>query len=758
MNNTFRKVRRLTCLLLALVTLLMLFPMPASAVGEELQMQTKTFDNDDLPSNDELFAGYVQEAFYGESQIGLYADYGNEKLTGLDLAVYNALKKKFALVANGTLTSTEFIFTYSDFGVTQSEWINHDWNAALNNIFEYILVDCPYELYWFDKTRGMVWGYSDTYLVVVFCVAKDYSADNQVETTTTDAGKTSAASRAVTNAQKIVRKYQTASDLEKLTGYRKEICDLVSYDMAAIDPSNQVEYGDPWQLISVFDGDPSTNVVCEGYSKAFQYLCDATRFDSDQITSYLVTGDMSGGAHMWNLVRMDDGKSYLVDVTNCDTGTIGAEDKLFLAYDRNYGSPENGYLFYFTTTDVLYAYDSDTMALYDRRILTLSTSPYALPPLAITQKPDTVAYGDVFTLSTNSVGGVTWSVTEGSAYATVDANGTVRVTGVGRVTITATKDGETASYTFTSTKAVPSYVLPSGLHLHIGGTLEEMTLPSGWVWVNSSETASEAGEQSFAAVYTPADTAHYQVITRMVPVTVENHIGVLQNVKEATEEEEGYSGDMICSVCNAILHTGTVIPKLSDCCDGGEDCPAHDFADVNPSKWYHESVDYAIAHGIMNGYDDGSFQPETSLTRAMLAQILYNLEGRPAVAYQSRFTDVSKWAWYKDAVNWAAENGIVNGFQDGTFQPEGNVTREQMATMLYRYAAFKGYDTTARIELSHFSDAASIQAYAQIPMQWSAAVTLLQGMGDGTISPKSNATRAQVATILMRYCESVAEK
>lgn len=147
---------------------------------------------------------------------------------------------------------------------------------------------------------------------------------------TTDTKKTGAALRAAKTAKGIVAKYEGQSDYAKMRGYLKEIEDLTAYNDAALDPGTP--YGDPWQLIYVFDGDKSTNVVCEGYAKAFQYLMDQSSF-SGKIESYIVTGTMGGGTgegpHMWNIVSID-GQNYLVDVTNSDTGTIGAPDKLFL--------------------------------------------------------------------------------------------------------------------------------------------------------------------------------------------------------------------------------------------------------------------------------------------------------------------------------------------------------------------------------------------------------------------------------------------
>ena len=151
----------------------------------------------------------------------------------------------------------------------------------------------------------------------------------------------------------IVDEYSSASDYDKLCGYKEEICGLVSYN----DPAAQggFSYGNPWQMIWVFDGDPDTTVVCEGYSKAFKYLCDQSDFSGD-ISCITATGTMDGGDHMWNIVNMEDGCNYLVDVTNCDEGTVGAPDQLFLVGTPN-GDIDNGYVFSTDSDDIEYCYE-----------------------------------------------------------------------------------------------------------------------------------------------------------------------------------------------------------------------------------------------------------------------------------------------------------------------------------------------------------------------------------------------------------------
>lgn len=180
---------------------------------------------------------------------------------------------------------------------------------------------------------------------------------------------------------------------------------------------------------------------------------------------------------------------------------------------------------------------------------------------------------------------------------------------------------------------------------------------------------------------------------------------------------------------------------------------AYTFDDVASDAWYADAVHYVAENGIMNGAGDGTFAPYTIMNRAMLVQVLYALEGKPAVSGSS-FADVASDAWYADAVAWAAQTGIVTGLSDTTFGPDQVLTREQLATILYRYAAYKGYDVTATGDLDSYTDAAQIGAYALEAMEWATGSSLISG-SNGALAPQSSATRAEAATILMRFLESV---
>ena len=180
------------------------------------------------------------------------------------------------------------------------------------------------------------------------------------------------------------------------------------------------------------------------------------------------------------------------------------------------------------------------------------------------------------------------------------------------------------------------------------------------------------------------------------------------------------------------------------------------FSDVREADWFYDDVVYAYENGLFSGTSDTTFSPNASMTRAMLVTVLYRLEGQPTVSGRSGFSDVKLNSYYEDAVTWAADNGIVNGTGATTFSPNANVTREQMAAILYRYAQYKQYGTAASAGLNGFSDAAKVSAYAKAPLSWAVAEKLVNG-SEGRLLPTGNATRAQVAAILHRFVENVAK-
>ncbi len=179
------------------------------------------------------------------------------------------------------------------------------------------------------------------------------------------------------------------------------------------------------------------------------------------------------------------------------------------------------------------------------------------------------------------------------------------------------------------------------------------------------------------------------------------------------------------------------------------------FIDVHPGDWFYDPVCYVYSQGLMTGTSATTFEPNTHLSRAMLVAVLHRLEGSPQ-ASAGDFTDVADGDWYAQAVNWAASVGVVNGFDDGTFQPNAAITREQMAAILRNYAAYKGLDVSASGSLSTFTDAASVSDWAQESVEWMVGSGLLGGYDDNTLRPQGTTTRAEVASVLQRALGNVA--
>lgn len=332
------------------------------AAAQETVEYTDTEALSNLPESDELEEMYLTKLFYGDQGISMLGDWGREQLTGADLGLYNSLRSFIEAVAAGQKTDATATVTFS--------------GNSFGNVIDHLLADCPESFYWYDKTEGMRYVHSGNSWTFKFSVAKDYAPGNASGGYTVDTSKIKAAQTAIGKAQTIVSKYAGKTDAEKVYGYAKEIMALVAYnDAAAAGGGTDANGINPWQLVWVFDGDDSTSVVCEGYSKAFQYLCDMGGVDC-----YTVSGTMNGVAHMWNIAVID-GKSYAVDVTNCDTGNqpnnygVGYPDKIILKGMKN--CTANGFTFSSGSKNYAYVYKTETKSLYSSDILTVSDTDYA---------------------------------------------------------------------------------------------------------------------------------------------------------------------------------------------------------------------------------------------------------------------------------------------------------------------------------------------------------------------------------------------
>ncbi len=423
------------------------------------------------------------------------------------------------------------------------------------------------------------------------------------------------------------------------------------------------------------------------------------------------------------------------------------------------------------------------------------------------------------------------------------------------------------------TQATPDYTVPTGLTGVKGETLNDVTLPSGFTW-NDTTVVLTAGTNTYKATYTPVDTTNYKTITDIdIKVNVKDKFNVITSVNggngtitpskigviEGTKEEITFtpnSGYVVSKVMvNEVEKTsevknnkieitvteemtvevtykrkytgggststttykitvtegknGSITPngvvkvekgedqtfkikaekgyEIADVLVDGKSVGAvakytfknvkekhtieatfkkvempeqkpeekETFKDVKKNDWYYEAVEYVANKGLMNGTGNDEFTPDANTTRGMIVTILYRLEGSPEVS-MSTFTDVANTEYYAKAVAWAEKNGIVNGYGEGKFGPNDVITREQLAAIMYRYSNYKKYNTSVGEDTNilSYNDISELSEYAVSSMQWACGAGLVNGIGDGKLAPKGNATRAQLATILMRYCES----
>lgn len=372
-------------------------------MAQEINVTLDAITSESGTDNEDLLNRYAEralrEAIPGRRALRAAKNVGGQ-LSEVNNYIYSTLYSCIQETAAGSRPSTQYTVNLSSLGLscTASQLGLENFDSLSNKklislacskcgidmyaVINALLADCPYELYWYDKTIGMEPGYKAgkntantkvtlTSVTCAFTVVSDYSAGNYL----VDSSYAESISSAISTAKGIVSGAASLEDRDKLETYCSEICARTSYNRAA---ANAGGYGNPWQMIWVFDGDSSTNVVCEGYAKAFQYLCDMTSFDYGPITCYTVTGDVTSyfssaeEGHMWNTVTMEDGENYLIDVTNCDSGAIGAPDKLFLrGYDS--GSVSGGYTVKCGGSSwVKYVYDEECRATFSTADLTLA--------------------------------------------------------------------------------------------------------------------------------------------------------------------------------------------------------------------------------------------------------------------------------------------------------------------------------------------------------------------------------------------------
>lgn len=252
------------------------------------------------------------------------------------------------------------------------------------------------------------------------------------------------------------------------------------------------------------------------------------------------------------------------------------------------------------------------------------------------------------------------------------------------------------------------------------------------------KTVDEPGEDVTAAVTIPRSvgTATVTIPADTTPGTVAVDTETGEIVKLSVPTEDGMT----------VKLDGSANLVLED--------RSKNFTDTN-NHWAEDAIDFATAHGMFSGTSATTFSPDGTMTRGMIAVVLHNFEDNPDHAFTGSFEDVHPDAWYADGIHWMVDSGIAGGYGNGRFGAEDKITREQLATFLYNFAKVKGYDVSGRADLGRFTDGSSVSGYATETMSWAVDNGLFGGMGDGTLAPQGNATRAQVATILMRFVENL---
>ena len=432
--------KKILAALMAAVMLFTILPLGTldTAWAEERASATA---NSGSISSGELLDGYLyrlagmdirsyETGFSSSSMAASYSAKAN--LNRVEQNVYNTLKAEIEKIASGQRKDTNIKTT----GVLGSQ-------ASADKVWHALMADLPYELYWHDKVIGINYAYTLTAggtpfkdVTFSFAVAQEFRG---ADVTTTNIPNVPAA---VQTARSVVAANASKSDYDKLQAYRQYICDQVSYNYAAARGEYTASYGSPWQLLWVFDGDASTNVVCEGYAKSFKYLCDLTEESSGwtgDVETISVTGTMGTENHMWNIVRIGGG-NYLVDVTNCDTGMKGYPRKLFLR-----GAVGDGISY--TVENTVYTYDDVTRTGFAAADLKLSGTDYT-PAVTTLTAPTVTLKADAST----GQPAISWSKVSGAAQYEVYRSATGKANSFSIIRRTAA-----LSYTDTSAAAGNTY-------------------------------------------------------------------------------------------------------------------------------------------------------------------------------------------------------------------------------------------------------------------------------------------------------------
>ena len=727
-----------------------------------------------LPDNDDLLQGYFDELVKPKPQaLFLRKKDAGDTLEGTDRQLYLFLKNKITQISDGSVSDTNVYATLKDLGLDENAVytaedlgvdyivadgkINPDMKDSLyakyglsdktyNKVVTALIYDLPYEFFWFDKTIGYQWklfsvgasyrnGQYVAYLTdedlddrthVMFRVEGEYRKDADVESVT-DAAKIRSVSGAAAYAKEIVSNHSSEDDYHKLVSYRDVICELTDYNYEAAGTPGY--YGNPWQLIWVFDRDPSTKVVCEGYAKAFQYLCDLSDFKHNiecipAVGQMIISG--KGGAHMWNIVTMEDGLHYLADITNCDNDSIGEGDGLFLVGGQSTDEEMKTYTVRVrnSSSTVTYEYNDDTVQAFDLKTdLNLNSTNYTYDPshiwvegISIDQKEVSVKKGSTVKLNATvtpadaTVKDVLWTSAD-TSVATVDSNGNVTGVSSGTTTITATSKEGGYKATCKVTVPVPvkgitidktNLTVPAGskLQMHVTFDPEDAT-DTGFVWYWDDADAADITEDGYLIGKKPGK------------------VGV-----KVVADDGGFEDS--CTV--RIL-----------------------FDDVtSKSQYYYDAVYWAADNNITTGMGPTSFNPSGLCKRYQFVLFLWRQENCPEPKETvDPFEDVLKDPnkdIYEKAVLWAVENKITTGTTPTTFEPYAPLTRGQVVTFLYRAA--HGADEGDPGIANPFKDVDSSKYY-YTPVLWAVKHEITTGVKPDQFQPTVTCTRGQ--TVLFMY-------
>lgn len=347
----------------------------------------------------------------------------------------------------------------------------------------------------------------------------------------------------------------------------------------------------------------------------------------------------------------------------------------------------------------------------------------------------------------------------------LDSNGSIYMTG-GNVKIWQTGRGDGALDYETKCEVTGGTLLAAG---SMGMTATPTKADNSQAYINFSASSAVAS----GSVLTIKDASGNTVYTAKAPVSVQSVIFSSSSVKDGSTYTLYEGGEQKASAAATTesggngmggrpggMNGGNGMMTPPDGGDGSGQPPQRPdgaqkaiFTDVTQSAWYSQAVNYVTRSGLMSGTSTGVFSPDGAMTRAMLVTVLWRAEGQPEAASSTSFTDVTDGSWYSSAVSWAVENGIVNGTSDTAFSPDKSITRQEIAAILQRYAKYKNADVTQTADLSSYADNSEIASWASDAMAWAVKSGVITGATSTTLAPSSNATRAQVATMLMRYMQ-----